>query len=174
MTYVLLAIPLKSYLQPLIIMSVIPFGTVGAILGHALLGWDIVFFSVLGMVALSGVVVNASLVMVHAINRRRDEGMPLGDAIRAAAISRFRPIVLTTATTFLGLLPLMFETAVPAMPMIPMAISLGFGVLYASIMTLLLVPVGYVILEDWVQLIRRAGPSRGEGRAADSAKPSTA
>jgi multidrug efflux pump subunit AcrB len=166
--YVLLAIPLRSYLQPFIIMSVIPFGTVGAILGHYLLGWDVVFFSVLGMVALSGVVVNASLVMVHAINTHREKGLPFAEAIRTASILRFRPIVLTTATTFLGLLPLMFETAVPAMPMIPMAISLGFGVLYASIMTLILVPVGYVILDDLIRLTSRAGPdSRSEVRVPD-------
>jgi multidrug efflux pump subunit AcrB len=166
--YVLLAVPLRSYLQPFIIMSVIPFGTVGAILGHYLLGWDVVFFSVLGMVALSGVVVNASLVMVHAINTHREKGLPFGEAIRTASILRFRPIVLTTATTFLGLLPLMFETAVPAMPLIPMAISLGFGVLYASIMTLILVPVGYVILDDLIRLTSRAGPdSRSEVRVPD-------
>ncbi|MBW2421594.1 MAG: efflux RND transporter permease subunit [Deltaproteobacteria bacterium] len=146
--YVLLAIPLRSYLQPFIIMSVIPFGTVGAILGHLLLGWDVVFFSVLGMVALSGVVVNSSLVLVHSINAQREKGLPLLEALRTAATLRFRPIVLTTATTFFGLLPLMFEKAVPAVPIVPMAISLGFGVLYASVMTLFLVPVGYVILSD--------------------------
>jgi len=166
--YVLLAIPLRSYLQPFIIMSVIPFGTVGAILGHYLLGWDVVFFSVLGMVALSGVVVNASLVMVHTINTHREKGLPFGEAIRTASILRFRPIVLTTATTFLGLLPLMFETAVPAMPMIPMAISLGFGVLYASIMTLILVPVGYVILDDVIRLTSRTDShARSEVRTPD-------
>jgi len=117
--YVLLAIPLKSYAQPLIIMSVIPFGTVGALLGHKLMGWDIVFFSILGIVALAGVVVNASLVMVHTINTRRADGLPLGEAVRSASTSRFRPIVLTTATTFLGLVPLMFEAAVPAAPAHP-------------------------------------------------------
>ena len=154
--YVLLAIPLHSYSQPLIIMSVIPFGTVGAILGHMLLGWDIVFFSVLGMIALSGVVVNSSLVMVHTINLQRERGAGFYDAVQAAAVLRFRPIALTTATTFMGLLPLMFETAVPAMPIVPMAISLGFGVLYASVMTLFLVPVGYVILDDLFGSGRRA------------------
>lgn len=146
--YVLLAIPLRSYSQPLIIMAVIPFGTVGALLGHKLMGWDVVFFSVLGIVALAGVVVNASLVMVHSINTRRAEGQPLGECVRSAAISRFRPIALTTATTFLGLVPLMFEAAVPAAPLIPMAIALAYGVLYASIMTLFLVPVGYLVVED--------------------------
>ncbi len=153
--YVLLAIPLRSYTQPLIIMSIIPFGVVGALLGHKLMGWDVVFFSILGIVALSGVVVNSSLVMVHTINTERSQGLALGAAVRTAAISRFRPIVLTTATTFLGLLPLMFETAVPAVPLVPMAIALAYGVLYASIMTLFLVPVGYLILDDLSRLASR-------------------
>ncbi len=153
--FVLLAIPLRSYGQPLIIMSVIPFGMVGAVLGHKLMGWDVVFFSVLGMIALSGVVVNSSLVMVHAINTSRAEGFGLLDAVRRSAILRFRPIVLTTATTFIGLLPLMSEAAVPAVPLIPMAISLAFGVLYASIMTLFLVPLGYLILNDLSNGARR-------------------
>jgi len=153
--YTLLAIPLKSYSQPLVIMSVIPFGAVGAVLGHLMMGWDLVFFSVLGIVALSGVVVNSSLVLVHMINRRRAEGHSLHDAVLKGGIQRFRPIVLTTATTYLGLLPLMFEAAVPAKPLVPMAISLGYGVLYASVMTLFLVPCGYIIMEDLVALARR-------------------
>jgi multidrug efflux pump subunit AcrB len=119
------------------------------------MGWDLVFFSVLGIVALSGVVVNASLVLVHMINRRRADGQSLHDAVLKAAVQRFRPIVLTTATTYLGLLPLMFEAAVPAKPLVPMAISLGYGVLYASTMTLFLVPCGYIIMEDLVSLVRR-------------------
>jgi multidrug efflux pump subunit AcrB len=167
--YVLLAIPLRSYTQPFIIMSIIPFGTVGAVIGHLLLGWDVVFFSILGIIALSGVVVNASLVMVHSINTHRQEGHSFLDAVRSAAISRFRPIVLTTATTFFGLLPLMAETAVPARPMVPMAISLGFGVLYASIMTLFLVPVGYVILDDLTELSRRL--VRGSASRSESPNP---
>ena len=173
--YVLLAIPLRSYLQPLIIMSVIPFGAVGAVLGHFILGWDVVFFSVLGIVALSGVVVNSSLVMVHAINSHREKGLGFIEAVQAAAILRFRPIVLTTATTFIGLLPLMFETAVPAVPIVPMAISLGFGVLYASIMTLFLVPVGYVILDDLIHLRggMRSGAASG-GRSERSPDPTLA
>jgi multidrug efflux pump subunit AcrB len=170
--YVLLAIPLRSYMQPFIIMSVIPFGTVGAVVGHLLLGWDVVFFSILGIIALSGVVVNASLVMVHSINTHREEGFPFLDAVRRAAISRFRPIVLTTATTFFGLLPLMAETAVPARPMVPMAISLGFGVLYASIMTLFLVPVGYVILDDLIALAHRL--LRGSASRSKSPNPKIA
>ncbi len=165
--YVLLAIPLGSYFQPFIIMSVIPFGAVGAVLGHFLLGWDVVFFSILGIVALSGVVVNASLVMVHSINAHRAEGLPTHDAVRAAAVLRFRPIVLTTATTFFGLLPIMGEDAVPAVPFVPMAISLGFGVLYASIMTLFLVPVGYVILDDLSGMLRRTRLRPEQTRAPD-------
>lgn len=171
--FVLLAIPLRSYGQPLIIMSVIPFGMVGAVLGHKLMGWDVVFFSVLGMIALSGVVVNSSLVMVHAINTHRSEGMALGDAVRRSAILRFRPIVLTTATTFIGLLPLMSEGAVPAVPLIPMAISLAYGVLYASIMTLFLVPLGYLILEDLSNGTRRALARLSERMGRPSLSPET-
>ena len=146
--YALLAIPLRSYTQPLIIMSVIPFGTVGAILGHAIMGWDVVFFSVLGMVALAGVVVNSSLVVVHFINRRRDEGLPFLEAVSEAGVARFRPIVLTSVTTFVGLVPLMLEANPQATMLIPMAISLGYGVLFASAITLFLVPSLYVVLDD--------------------------
>jgi multidrug efflux pump subunit AcrB len=179
--YALLAVPLHSYSQPLVIMAVIPFGAVGAILGHLLLGWDIVFFSILGIVALSGVVVNASLVMVHTINRLRGDGVAFLEAVSKAGVLRFRPIVLTTATTYLGLLPLMFEAAVPARPLIPMAISLGYGVLYASLMTLFLVPCGYVILNDIaVFLGRRSGRgaavaeiAQTEGGMAGNTDPAT-
>ncbi|MDG2332962.1 MAG: efflux RND transporter permease subunit [Myxococcota bacterium] len=160
MIYCLLAIPLKSYLQPLIIMSVIPFGAVGAILGHLVMGWDIVFFSVLGIVALSGVVVNASLVLVHSVNSRRNEGSDLHEAIFIAGTTRFRPIVLTSLTTFLGLVPLMFEPSVPARPLVPMAIALGYGVLFASAVTLFLVPSAYVILDDLTKVARRLKRSR--------------
>jgi multidrug efflux pump subunit AcrB len=146
--YALLAIPLRSYTQPLIIMSVIPFGTVGAILGHAIMGWDVVFFSVLGMVALAGVVVNSSLVIVHFVNRKRDEGLPFMEAVSEAGVARFRPIVLTSVTTFVGLVPLMLEANPQATMLIPMAISLGYGVLFASAITLFLVPSLYVVLDD--------------------------
>jgi len=169
--YALLAIPLHSYVQPLVIMSVIPFGAVGAILGHWIMGWDLVFFSILGIVALSGVVVNASLVLVHTINRRRREGLGFEEAVKTAAVLRFRPIFLTSMTTYLGLLPLMFEAAPPAMPLIPMAISLGYGVLYASVMTLYLVPCGYVIIDDLASLFgkgreRRSTPLQDRSLAA--------
>jgi len=149
----LLAIPLNSYSQPLIIMSVIPFGTVGALLGHYIMGWDVVFFSVLGIVALSGVVVNASLVLVHFVNRAREEGLDVRAAVLKAGTERFRPIFLTSATTFLGLVPLMFEASVEARPLIPMAISLAYGVLFAAVVTLLLVPSLYLVLEDLRSLL---------------------
>ena len=153
--YALLAIPLRSYSQPLIIMSVIPFGTVGAVLGHLLMGWDVVFFSVLGMVALAGVVVNASLVLVHFVNRRREDGLPFLEAVSSAGVARFRPIALTSVTTYAGLMPLMFEANPQATMMIPMAISLGYGVLVASVFTLFLVPALYVVLEDARTLLPR-------------------
>jgi multidrug efflux pump subunit AcrB len=146
--YALLAIPLGSYTQPFIIMSVIPFGAVGAIGGHMLMGHHLSMMSIIGMVALSGVVVNASLVMVHFVNEERAAGMPLRDAITEAGVARFRPIVLTSLTTFVGLLPLMMEQSVQAQFLIPMAISLGFGVLFATAVTLLVVPCGYLVLDD--------------------------
>jgi len=164
--YALLAIPLRSYAQPLVIMSVIPFGAIGAILGHLVMGWDLVFFSVLGIVALSGVVVNASLVLVHSVNARRAEGHAVLEAVVRAGMLRFRPIVLTSLTTFIGLVPLMFEAAVPARPMIPMAISLGYGVLLTSLVTLFLVPCGYVILGD----LAMAWARRAEAGAPDAAR----
>jgi multidrug efflux pump subunit AcrB len=147
--YALLAIPLKSYLQPLVIMSVIPFGAVGAIVGHWIMGYQLMFFSALGIVALSGVVVNASLVLVDFINRRRREGMPLEEAVIAAGVVRFRPILLTSVTTFVGLIPLMSNPSPATRFFIPMAISLAFGVLFATAITLILVPSLYRVAEDW-------------------------
>jgi len=147
--FALLAIPLKSYVQPLIIMSVIPFGAIGAVFGHFIMGADIVFFSVLGIIALSGVVVNASLVLVITINRLRDEGVGMVDAVSQAGMMRFRPIFLTSITTFIGLVPLM-ATANPAtFFIVPMAISLSYGVLFATVITLFLVPCLYLILHDF-------------------------
>jgi len=146
--FALLAIPLASYSQPFIIMSVIPFGAVGAIFGHLIMGWDLVFFSVLGIVALSGVVVNGSLVLVHYVNARRAESTPVRDAVVMAGVARFRPIVLTSATTFAGLVPLMFLQDMQTQMLVPMAISLAYGVLFAAIVTLVLVPCLYIILED--------------------------
>ncbi|MFQ5628943.1 MAG: efflux RND transporter permease subunit [bacterium] len=146
--YILLAIPFKSYSQPLIVMCAIPFGIVGAIWGHVIMGMDLTILSMFGIVALAGVVVNDSLVMVDFINRERASGLPLAQAIREAGIARFRAILLTSLTTFLGLTPLLLERSVQAQFLIPMAISLGFGVMFATFITLILVPVGYYILED--------------------------
>jgi multidrug efflux pump subunit AcrB len=147
--YTLLAIPLRSYLQPLVIMSVIPFGAVGAIFGHWVMGELLVFFSMLGIVALSGVVVNSSLVLVDYINRQRRQGVDLTDAVLNAGTVRFRPIMLTSVTTFVGLIPLMASASPATAFVIPMAVSLAFGVLFATFITLMLVPALYTIVEDW-------------------------
>ncbi|MEX0618540.1 MAG: efflux RND transporter permease subunit [Pseudohongiellaceae bacterium] len=146
--FALLAIPLKSYLQPLVIMSVIPFGAIGAIVGHFIMGADLVFFSLLGIIALSGVVVNASLVLVVNINRFRAEGVPIQEAVASAGVVRFRPVFLTSLTTFIGLVPLMATASPATFFIIPMAISLAFGVLFATAITLFLVPSLYLILHD--------------------------
>lgn len=146
--YALLAIPLRSYLQPLIIMSGIPFGAVGAIVGHLMMGWSLTLPSILGMIALSGVVVNSSLVLVDYINRQRRTGVPVLNAVRRAGIVRFRPIMLTSITTFAGLTPLMLIDNPATAFIIPMAISLGWGVLFATVITLFLVPSLVLILED--------------------------
>jgi multidrug efflux pump subunit AcrB len=154
--YSLLAIPFKSYVQPLIVMAVIPFGLVGAIAGHMIMDMNLSLISFLGMLALSGVVVNDSLVMVDWVNRSRREGVPLQEAVRSAGAARFRAILLTSLTTFAGLVPLISEQSTQAQFLIPMAVSLGFGVLFATLVTLLLVPVVYLMMEDFRQLTGRA------------------
>jgi multidrug efflux pump subunit AcrB len=166
--YALLAIPLRSYLQPLIIMTAIPFGLVGAAWGHVLLGHDFSMFSLVGFVALSGVVVNDSLVLVDFVNRRRGEGASLREALVDAGRARFRAILLTSLTTFAGLTPLLLETSAQAQMLIPMGISLAFGVLFATVITLLLVPSFYLVLEDLLTLRRR------RERPAGSREPITA
>lgn len=148
--FALLAVPLKSYSQPLIIMSVIPFGAIGAICGHFIMGADLVFFSLLGIIALSGVVVNASLVLVVTINRLREEGVGMVESVSRAGMMRFRPIILTSVTTFIGLVPLMATASPATFFIIPMAISLAYGVLFATIITLFLVPSLYLILHDFI------------------------
>ena len=155
--YVILAIPFKSYSQPLIIMVSIPFGIVGAVIGHLLMGYSLSVISIFGIVALSGVVVNDSLVLIDFFNQKRREGMTVHASIRTAGIQRFRPIVLTTLTTFGGLLPMIFETSRQARFLIPMAISLGFGILFATFITLLLIPSLTMILEDMGNLRKRYG-----------------
>ncbi len=162
--YALLAIPFGSYFQPLIIMMAIPFGFVGAVMGHLFMGFDISLISMMGMIALSGVTVNDSLVLVVAINRLRDDGMELLDAIVTGSMTRFRPIILTSLTTFLGLTPMIFETSVQARFLIPMALSLGFGVLFSTFVILVMVPALYGALED-VRRLAGVGPERGLSEA---------
>lgn len=145
--FALLAIPFRSYIQPLIVMSAIPFGFLGAVLGHVLMGYQLSFISLLGMVALSGVVVNDSLVLVDAVNRFRAEGMSPHEALVSGATRRLRPILLTSLTTFFGLMPMIFETSRQAKFLIPMAISLGFGVLFSTVVVLLVVPCLYLVFE---------------------------
>jgi multidrug efflux pump subunit AcrB len=146
--YILMAIPFRSYAQPLMVMSAIPFGLIGAVIGHLLLGLDISLLSLSGMIAVAGVVVNDNLVLVDYINRHRNAGRPLAKAIRDAGAARFRPIILTSITTFAGLTPLMLERSVQAQFLIPMAVSLAFGVMFATVVSLLLVPASYYILDD--------------------------
>ncbi len=146
--FALLAVPLRSYVQPLIIMSAIPFGLVGAVWGHILLEYNLSLMSMFGLVALTGVVVNDSLIMVVFINKMRREHVDLQTAVREAGVQRFRPILLTSLTTFFGLVPLMLERSMQASFMIPMGVSLAFGVLFATVITLVLVPTMYMILND--------------------------
>ncbi|WP_281560616.1 efflux RND transporter permease subunit [Thalassomonas sp. RHCl1] len=145
--YGLLAIPFKSYTQPLIVMSVIPFGMIGSVAGHWLMGMELTIMSLLGMLALIGVVVNDSLVLVDFINKKRDGQKGLMEAVLTAGAARFRPVMLTSLTTFIGLMPLLFEQSTQAQFMIPMAVSLGFGILFATFITLFLVPVNYLLAE---------------------------
>jgi len=145
--YALLAIPFKSYMQPLIVMSVIPFGMIGAVMGHWVMGMELTIMSLLGMLALIGVVVNDSLVLVDFINKKREEGGDLLETVKLAGAARFRPVMLTSLTTFIGLMPLLFEKATQAQFLIPMAVSLGFGIIFATLITLLLVPVNYLLME---------------------------
>ena len=146
--YALLAIPFKSYLQPLLVMVVIPFGVVGGVLGHMLMGMSLSVMSYMGMLALIGVVVNDSLVLVDWVNRQRAKGIELFDAVKGAGLARFRAVILTSLTTFFGLIPLIFETSTQAQFLIPMAVSLGYGILFATMVTLILIPVNYLVLED--------------------------
>ena len=152
--YGLLAIPFKSYLQPIVVMMVIPFGWAAAVVGHWIMGMDLSIFSILGMLALTGVVVNDSLVLVDFINRRRLDGVTVLDAVRESGVARFRAILLTSLTTYAGLMPLIYEKSTQAQFLIPMAVSLGFGVLLSTFVTLLLVPVGYLMLEDGIRIGR--------------------
>ncbi|MDB4384116.1 efflux RND transporter permease subunit [bacterium] len=152
--YGLLAIPFKSLLQPFIVLLAVPFGVIGAYAGHILLDITPSYLSVFGIMALTGVVVNDSLVLVDFINQKRREGMDLHEAVRISGVRRFRPIFLTSITTFAGLMPLMFDRAIHAQFLKPMAVSLGFGILFATIITLFLIPTAYLALEDLKALFR--------------------
>ncbi|NOY80467.1 MAG: efflux RND transporter permease subunit [Kiritimatiellaeota bacterium] len=171
--FAMLAIPFDSYSQPLIVMTSIPFGIVGAVLGHVMMGYNISIISMMGIVALSGVVVNDSLVLIDYTNQCRRQGLAAKEALMAAGIRRFRPILLTSVTTFFGLMPMIFETSVQARFLVPMAISLGYGILFATGITLLLVPALYLILEDlhrahdWLRGRPRSAPGTGPEIAAD-------
>ena len=150
--YALLAIAFRSYIQPLIVLSAIPFGIIGAVIGHMLLGYDLSLVSLMGVIALSGVVVNDSLIMIDYANRKRGDDTPF-DAILKAGVRRFRPIFLTTATTFFGLTPIILESSLQAQYIVPMAISLGFGIVFATAIILLPVPCLYLIVEDGKRII---------------------
>ncbi len=147
----ILAVAFRSYLQPLLVMSAIPFGMIGAVWGHALMGVDISLVSMMGLVALSGVVCNDSLILIDAVNQNRDAGMTATDALIKGCMRRFRPIVLTSVTTFLGLAPIIVGASAQASFLVPMAISLGFGILAATFIMLLIVPSCYLILEDAIE-----------------------
>lgn len=155
--YALLAIAFRRYVQPLVVLVAIPFGIVGAVIGHIMLGYDLSLVSLMGVIALSGVVINDSLIMIDYANRRRGE-CSAREAISQAGLRRFRPIMLTTLTTFGGLVPLIFETSLQAQYIIPMAISLGFGILFSTAIILVLVPCLYLILED-IESLFRSTPS---------------
>ncbi len=155
--YILLAIPFKSYSQPIIVMSIIPFGMIGAVIGHWIMGLDLTLLSFMGMLALAGVVVNDSLVLVDYVNKRRAAGASIKEAVYTAGGRRFRPVLLTSLTTFAGLMPLLFEKSTQAQFLIPMAVSLGFGILFATLITLFIVPMNYLILEDIRAYFKRYG-----------------
>jgi multidrug efflux pump subunit AcrB len=177
--YGLLAVQFRSYVQPIIVMSAIPFGIIGAVMGHILMGFvfmtkfNIGLLSMFGIVALSGVVVNDSLIMIDLINRERKSGIDLSQVIRDCATRRFRPIMLTTLTTFFGLVPMMLERSLQARFLIPMAISLAFGVAFATLITLFLVPSLYMILED-IRSIFIASPKSEQLVSIDAEKPKLA
>jgi multidrug efflux pump subunit AcrB len=165
--YILLAVPTKSYLQPMIIMSAIPFGIIGAIVGHWMTGHAFTSMSVIGVIALSGVVVNDSLLLVDHINKALATGADHFKAVSDATSRRFRAIMLTSVTTFMGLAPMLLERSAQAQTMVPMAISLAFGIVFATVITLLLVPCLYMMLDDlhrwWTGAKTRSAAAGGHG-----------
>ena len=158
MIYALMAVVFRSYWQPFLVLTAVPFGIMGGILGHLILDWEVSMFSLLGVIACAGVVVNDNLVLIDRINQLRASGHDVMDALLQAGQDRFRPIILTSLTTFVGLLPIMFETSIQAQFMIPMVISLAFGVLFATGVTLLLVPSLYLMGEQVSAYLHRRRP----------------
>ena len=172
--YVLMAIPLKSYLQPLVIMTVIPFGLIGAVIGHWIIGIPVNAISLLGFFALAGVVVNDSLILVHFVNRRVAEGVsPMQAAVESGA-ARFRPILLTSLTTFFGLVPIVLERSMQAQIVIPMAVSLAFGIVFATAITLILIPCLYSIQANVHEFFMGKHERRVEAATPTTATPSSA
>jgi len=153
--YALLAIPFKSYGQPLIVMSVIPFSFVGALIGHIITGYDMSILSVVGMMALLGVVVNDSLVLVDYINKQRGKGLEVFEAVLKSGAARFRPVMLTSVTTFAGLTPLLLDNSTQSEFLKQMAISLGFGILFATVITLIIVPINYLLAYQFKHFSQR-------------------
>lgn len=153
--YALMAIPLRSYIQPLLIMSAIPFGFIGAVVGHLILGLPFSILSLCGIIALAGVVVNDSIVFVDYVNRKRKEGLSASAAALEAGPARFRAILLTSLTTFVGLIPIIAEKSLQAKIVIPMAVTLAFGILFATFITLFLLPSLYLVPEDISKFLRR-------------------
>ncbi|MEM6927201.1 MAG: efflux RND transporter permease subunit, partial [Myxococcota bacterium] len=169
--FALLASTFRSYVQPVVVMSAIPFGVIGAVAGHALIGIPMSIISLFGIIALAGVVVNDSLVLVDAANERRAAGASALEAIVQAGARRMRPILLTSITTFLGLAPMLLETSVQAQFLIPMAVSLGFGILFATVVVLVLVPAFYLLVEDVVAWARPMRDRVGSDHTREQAWP---
>jgi multidrug efflux pump subunit AcrB len=147
--YFLLVLPFNSYSQPFIIMLAIPFGFVGAVFGHIIMGYDLTMLSMFGLVALAGVVVNDSILIIDRINSNISKGLDVLQAVIDAGQRRLRPILLTSLTTFFGLTPMIFETSLQAKFLIPMAISLGFGIMFATLIILVLIPAFYMVFKDF-------------------------
>jgi len=161
--FLLLASQFRSYVQPVIIMIAIPFGLIGAVAGHFIMGLDITIISIFGIVALSGIVINDSLILIDFANAGVRQGKPVKEAVVTAGKSRFRPVLLTSITTVAGLFPLLLETSFQAQFLIPMAVSISFGLVAATSLTLLFVPALYVIIQDLVGVFnpgRKTGPLR--------------
>jgi multidrug efflux pump subunit AcrB len=170
--YALIAIPLHSYSLPLVIMSVIPFGAIGAVIGHLIMGMSMSMFSLFGLIALAGVVVNDSLIMIDFINKAREAGHPIRQAVIESGTLRFRAIFLTSVTTAAGLAPILFETSLEAAFVVPTAVSLAFGIVFATVITLFLIPSLYMLQEDgfaWIARLRGRDDDRSPVAESETA-----